>query len=247
MSKWKALLVVCGTSLLAYGTAAAQQKPGSAKLTDKDRAEMQELVSRYAKALNTCAAEEYADLFTADGYFASGPRGSIGGREKLMALVRSERHCNDKSTPRTAPAPTAVVEPSPGGAIGKTSMSAGGHYEDEYAKTPLGWRFKSRSFISGPEEKVKLTSQDFIEIRRLAGNENGQYEDVYSNGPDGKHLRSSGVVIAPSPDGATGKVFLRNNGGHYEDVYVKGPQGWRFKSRAYVGPAEGASGTVSSR
>ena len=251
MSKCTVLFAITiGMGLLASGTVTAQQKSGgSSTLTAQDRASMQELVSRYARALNTCAAEEYADLFAnPDGYFASGPRGSIAGREKLIALVRSERHCNDKSERRASNGPTVVVEASPDGAIGKTIPgSAGGHYEDAYVKTSQGWRFKSRAFISAQEENAKLNAQDFIEIRRLAGNGSGQYDDVYSNGPDGKHLRSSGVVIAPSPDGATGKVFLRNNGGRYEDVYVKGPQGWRFKSRVFVAPAEGASGTVSSR
>jgi hypothetical protein len=250
MSKCTVLFTVTiGMGLLVSGTVMAQQKAGSTPtLTEKDRAEMQDLVNRYARALGMCEGEEYADLFAApDGYFASGPRGAIAGREKLIALVKSERHCNDNSQRQARNGPTAVVEASPGGAVGKTiSGSGGGHYEDAYLKTSQGWRFKSRSFISTQEENAKLTSQDFIEIRRLAGNESGQYEDVYSNGPEGKRLRSSGVVIAPSPEGATGKVFLRNHGGHYEDVYVKGPQGWRFKSRGYVEPVA-ATGTVSSR
>jgi hypothetical protein len=251
MSKCTGLFAIAiGMGLLASGTITAQQGAANAPaLTAKDRTEMQELVNRYALALGTCAAEQYADLFAApDGYFASGPRGSIAGREKLIELVRSERHCTNKSERRPTNGPTAVVEAAPGGAVGKTIAGpGGGHYEDTYVRTQQGWRFKSRSFISAQEETAKLTSQDFIEIRRLAGNEIGPYEDVYSNGPEGKHLRSSGVVIAPSADGATGKVFLRNNGGHYEDVYVKGSQGWRFKSRLYVAATEGASGTVTSR
>ena len=50
-------------------------------------------------------------------------------------------------------------------------------------------------------------------------------------------------VIEPSPDGATGKVYLMvvdceegqpssiYIGGHYEDVYVRTPEGWRIKRR----------------
>ena len=52
-------------------------------------------------------------------------------------------------------------------------------------------------------------------------------------------------VIQPSPEGATGKVYLVAVGldgergkveaqGHYEDAYVKTPRGWRFKSRLHV-------------
>jgi hypothetical protein len=51
-------------------------------------------------------------------------------------------------------------------------------------------------------------------------------------------------VITPTPEGATGKVYLLQVGvkgpgtlerhGGYEDVYVKTPKGWRIKSRANV-------------
>jgi hypothetical protein len=52
-------------------------------------------------------------------------------------------------------------------------------------------------------------------------------------------------VIAPTAEGATGRVFLLSGGGNgdpdllqrsdvYEDVYVKTPDGWRFKQRAHV-------------
>ena len=53
----------------------------------------------------------------------------------------------------------------------------------------------------------------------------------------------SNHVIEPSPDGATGKVYLMvvdceewqpssiYIGGHYEDVYVRTPSGWRIKRR----------------
>ena len=51
-------------------------------------------------------------------------------------------------------------------------------------------------------------------------------------------------VITPSPEGATGRVYLLQMGikgpgsierhGGYEDVYVKTAMGWRIKSRANV-------------
>ena len=58
---------------------------------------------------------------------------------------------------------------------------------------------------------------------------------------------STNHVIDPSPEGATGKLYLVvldigedgkpssiNQGGHYDDVYVKTPNGWRFKLRNYM-------------
>ena len=55
-----------------------------------------------------------------------------------------------------------VIEATPDGAVGKqylvavdigesgqpSSIFLGGHYEDVYAKTPEGWRFKTRTFIA---------------------------------------------------------------------------------------------------
>ena len=230
-------------SVAALAPAAARQtSSNTSALTAQDRTEIQELVTHYARALATCAADDYADLFAAPaGYFASGPRGEVAGREKLVALVRSERHCVDgaQSRPFTGTGPTVAAEPSPGGApgvaIGKTvSGNNGGHYEDGYVKTSKGWRFTSRNFISTQEEAAKLTAQDFIEIRQLAGNSSGHFDDVYVKAAEGRRFRSSGVVIAPSTDGATGKVFLKNDGGHYEDAYVKSAGVWRFKSRVHV-------------
>jgi hypothetical protein len=242
MPSWKAVLAITvGLAISTLPAVQAQQKrSGGSTLSTEDRAQIQELVAHYARALGTCAAEEYAGLFAApDGYFASGPRGNVAGREKLVALVRSERHCNDNSERRATNAPTVVAEPSPGGATGKTiSGPNGGHYEDVYVKTPQGWRFKARAYISTQEEAAHLTAQDFIDIRQLAGNDTGQFRDVHADAPEGKRFRSSGVVIAPSPEGATGKAYLSKDSGSYDDVYVKTSRGWRFKSRMYVSAAD---------
>ena len=244
-------LALVGTALAAGLTLvpvnAQQQRSASQSLTDKDRAEIQALVTGYGRALGLCAADEYAALFASpDGYFASGPRGKVVGRAKLVALVQSERHCNDGSErrPRNVPANVAI-EATADGATGRAVLGNAGHYEDVYVKSAQGWRFKGRTYISPQEEAAKLTATDFNEIRRLAGNDSGQFEDVYSTTPQGKQFRSAGVVIAPAPEGATGRAYLKNDGGRYDDVYEKSANGWRFKSRQYVG-AEAAAHTASA-
>jgi hypothetical protein len=242
-----ALTLLVGLATTAFVTGQQARSSGST-LTDQDRAQIHELAVSYGRALGTCAANEYAGLFAApDGYFASGPRGKVAGRDKLIALVLSERHCHDGSDRRPRNIPIGIdIEPSPEGATGNVFLGVNaGHYEDVYVKTAQGWRFKSHAYLSTQEEAAHLTARDFIEIRQLAGNDSGQFEDIYLTAPEGKHFRSSGVVITPAPDGAVGRAYLKNDGGHYDDVYVKTSHGWRFKSRIYVAPEEQAGSRPS--
>jgi SnoaL-like domain len=227
-------------------------------LTPQDRAEIQALTAGYARALGACAAEEYADLFAPEtGYFASNIRGEVVGRERLIALVRSERHCTTPPASAGAqggtaprPVPTVAIEISSTGPIGRADLGNAGQYDDEYVKTAKGWRFKSRTVMTGPELKANLTVQDVRAIRRLAGTDLGQFEDVYVAGADGvKRFRTSGVALGLSAEGVTGRAYLKANGGHYEDVYVRTPEGgWRFKSRVHVAdaPAVGGAGGAPS-
>jgi len=224
------LAVVSAVSLVAQGT-----------LTPQDRSEIQDLSAKYARLLGSCAAEEYADLFApATGYFASNIRGEVVGRERLIALVRSERHCIGAPSPvNAAPraVPTAVIEMSSTGPVGRADLGEKvGRYDDEYVKTPKGWRFKSRTVMTAQELAAGLTVQDVRTIRRLAGTDLGQFDDVYVAGADGvKRFRASGVAMGLSAEGVTGRAFLKNNGGHYDDVYEKTPEGgWRFKSRLHI-------------
>jgi hypothetical protein len=232
---------VCWLLMLMMAVPLAAQ----GNLTAQDRADIQELSAKYARTLGTCAAEEYADLFAPDsGYFASNIRGEVVGRERLMALVRSERHCvqsagqgggNANATPR--PVPTVAIEISSTGPTGRAELGEKvGRYDDEYVKTPQGWRFTSRTVMTAQELAAGLTVRDVRTIRRLAGSDLGQFDDVYVAGTDGvKRFRASGVALGLSQEGVTGRAFLKNNGGHYDDVYVKTADGgWRFKSRVHV-------------
>ena len=193
--------------------AAGAQQTRNVTLTQADRAEIQALVTRYAQALGSCDAAGFADLFVPEtGAFASNIRGEVVGRERLVALVRSERHCTGPNaattnTPRPGNAPTAVIEASPTGATGIADLGNAGRYEDEYVKTAQGWRFKTRTVVSAQEQAAKLTARDFSAIRRLAGTELGQFDDVYVTGTDGvKQFRSSGVSLGLSAEGVTGRA-----------------------------------------
>lgn len=243
--------LMVGALLMTVGSAAAQQT-----LTAQDRVEIQELTVKYAKALGSCAAEDYADVFLPEtGYFASNIRGEVVGREKLMALVRSERHCIGASAPPAAggrgaatprPAPMVAIESTAKGVTGRADLGAAGYYDDEYVKTPKGWRIKARTVITGQEKAANITVQDTIAIRRLAGTDLGLFDDIYVAGADGvKRFRTAGVALGLSPEGVTGRALLKNDGGFYEDVYVRTQQGgWRFKSRTYVAADAAASAST---
>jgi hypothetical protein len=227
-------------------------------LTDNDRAEIQALLAAYAPALMGCKAEAWADLFaTPGGYFASGPRGEVRERRALAELVMSYDRCFAPPAPPAAGAggarggargagaaarPAPVIEPSPEGAKARIDNGAG-YYDDVYVKTPKGWKFKARTVISTAEIAAHLTKQDFIDIRELAGDDHGHYEDMYgdhehptpgaSANPKDRPFRVSGLRLLVSPEGVRGLAYLRDNGGHYEDLYVKTSAGWRIKERKY--------------
>jgi len=158
-----ALVLLVGATASAVS---AQSNPVKTRaLTAMDRIEIQQLIARYGYALDSGANNgyAYADLFTADGVFVGmnqGDRGrSYRGREALAALARGgKRGPNYVSHFIT----NVIIEPSADGAVGHqyavildigegkqpSGISHGGHYDDVYAKTPQGWRFKSRVFYA---------------------------------------------------------------------------------------------------
>jgi hypothetical protein len=235
-------------ALVVAASMSAQEVRAQQTLTEQDRAQIQDLSARYAKALGGCDAEAYADLFVPEtGYFASNIRGEVVGRERLIALVRSERHCIGgapaaNTPPR--PVPTVAIASASKGVTGRADLGNAGYYDDDYVKTASGWRIKARTVITRQERDANITVQDTIAIRRLAGTDLGLFDDIYVAGPDGvKRFRTSGVALGLSADGVTGRALLRNDGGYYEDVYVRTQQGgWRFKSRMYVAADPSAAG-----
>ena len=146
-----------------------------APLSATDYLEIRQLVSRYGYALDSGAVDgsgsDYAALFTADGEFhgpaatPGGPLFDAVGREQLASLAAippgtvTRRGANYVSHFLT----NVLIEPSPEGAVGKVallvlnfdpdggshSITMGGHYEDVYARTGDGWRFRSREFTRG--------------------------------------------------------------------------------------------------
>ena len=146
-----ACVLVTGAILRAQQRAAANPM-----LTPQDYIDIQQLVSNYPYGLdgNTDNGATYASLFAPGAVFG---RPRTEGRDNLAALANTQpRGANYVRHFIT----NHVIEPSPGGAIGREyaviidigengkpgGIALGGRYDDEYVKTPQGWKFKNRTF-----------------------------------------------------------------------------------------------------
>jgi hypothetical protein len=154
--------------VLLLGANFQSQKAQEPALTALDYAEIQQLNAHYANALDSCAGNgnEFARLFTPDGSFVT-YNVNAEGREALAKFAGSPQYCAPPNNALTINHITvnAMIEPSPEGAIGKSyllfvklgkdgnngQIIGGGKYYDVYAKTPEGWRFKSRRWVRGQD------------------------------------------------------------------------------------------------
>lgn len=151
-------LAVAGWLLFSVVVPAQQRSsaPPATALTPQDYLDIQQLVSNYPYGLdgNTDNGASYANLFAPGGVFG---RPRTEGRDNLAALANREPHGANYVRHFIT---NHVIEPSPGGAVGKEyaviidigengnpgRIFLGGRYDDEYVKTPQGWKFKSRTF-----------------------------------------------------------------------------------------------------
>jgi hypothetical protein len=151
-------------ALLTASPAGAQKV---SDLTALDYIEIQQLVAKYARAIDTCSNNgyDYADLYTSDGVFLpivnGKPVPGIQGREKL-AEVSGGGSKGCKNVPWIEQGVhhiyvNHIITPTPEGANGTVDMlmigldgdpnkiESDGYYEDVYVKTAQGWRFKQRT------------------------------------------------------------------------------------------------------
>src|SRR5688500_15865264 len=166
MNKILACTIAALVSLPA--SALAQQKPLTPSAMDY--IEIQQLVNKYAKFIDSCSNNgyDYADLFTADGSFVpvinGKPAAGIQGRERLAEVSGGgSRGCKNVGWIQQGVRhlyPNHVIEATADGAKGTVDMlmiglggdpnkiQYDGHYEDVYVKTPQGWRFKQRTHFA---------------------------------------------------------------------------------------------------
>jgi hypothetical protein len=156
----------------AENRAQTPRAAGAPALPAEDVLDIQQLVARYGNVLDSGSegGKAYADLFTDDGVFAS-PQATVTGREALLKFAAGHRPGQGPAYVRNFAANVVVEPTADGGARGKvygvviaigengqpSSIFAGGHFEDVYAKTQAGWRFKRRQFVpsvGGPTTNV---------------------------------------------------------------------------------------------
>jgi len=91
------LQVLVGCALIA-GLAYAASPTDEAVLREaRDRAEIEALMWRYARALDSGDAEAYAAAYTEDGQFSSGNSGTMAkGREALRKMIDNSRRARDE-------------------------------------------------------------------------------------------------------------------------------------------------------
>jgi hypothetical protein len=271
----------------------AQSTPPT-QLTAMDHVQIRQLAARAAFAMDTGADNgfAYADLFTADG---ESVRPNARGREQLAALARGGRRgplltslysMNHIIEP--APGGGAVGkqygiaidhddEGTFAGSGGRSQYELvgqkrgsvspmGGHYEDVYAKTPEGWKFRRRAFFASASGKVppgaesprahasvparvvddgatvgpsRLTAADFFEIERLVGS----YGHALDNGW-GKEDGGESYAQNFTEDGVFRKVVGHQALAALAREQVTGPRWVRhFLTNIVIEPtAAGASG-----
>ena len=226
--------------LLIGGSAFAQ---AAIPLSADDRVAIQALMGQYSQALAGCNAAEFADLFVPDtGYFASGFRGVMVGRERLIALVESERQCVAGGGKLLAPRPGGANGPTvaidvTGGVVHGLAKAGNSEYQDEYVKTAQGWRFASRTVITAAEKGAGLDARGVLAIQRLGGANLGDHYEPDQNGHPS--LMTSGVKVSVSGDQVTGRAYLKD-GGYDDQSYERLASGdWRLKSSVHV-PAAAA-------
>lgn len=133
-------------------------------VTNDDRVEIRELISRYNKAIDTGDADGYANTFTQDGQFI-GIVGTFNGRDELRAFAAAyateEQYAEFASAQHWVT--NIVVDPVEGDSDRATVFShiqmvkplpeggrilLVGHYDDVVRRTDGRWLFEQRIVVS---------------------------------------------------------------------------------------------------
>lgn len=172
---------------LIIGSALAQRGP---RLDAQDYVDIRQLIDGYSRVLENCTnnGNDYANLYTPDATFGvsqtwgSGAKIWFRGREQLArAGGGGPNGCRPPGpNPEYHIVANVFITPTPDGAKSTSTLLTiqnkttehgdpihwEGGYEDTYAKTPDGWKFKSRVHVWS---EVKWTDRpEDMPARKLA-------------------------------------------------------------------------------
>lgn len=158
-------IVVCAALVLASGAAA--QEAAVEKL--RDRAEIEELVTRYVKGLDTLDAELYAGVFAEDAVFEL-PGGVVHrGRAAIRKIVTDLQESRARNEAAGTPSPSlyhamantsielidatharhqSYAQTVRAAEDGQFVVGFMGRYEDELVKRDGRWYIRSRKLVS---------------------------------------------------------------------------------------------------
>ena len=152
---WVALVVV---SAAGFGWVSAQQRGGdSGALTGQDYGEIENLYARYSQGSDFQDAELFLSAFSEDATIVRADGSSIQGMTALRA-ERAERYQGRTGdVGRRHRTGSYLVTPTAEGAKGRayyvlldvttrpSTITFTGYYDDEFIRTPEGWRIKRRT------------------------------------------------------------------------------------------------------
>jgi uncharacterized protein (TIGR02246 family) len=140
----------------------------------KDRAEIEALMWRYVRALDTLDADAYASAYTPDGEFGSGPNATKGtaALKKMVTDLKNNRTEREKAGETPTPMYHVITNDyieftgkdqakyhsywmtmfGPAGRGGQPRVAAVGHGIDQLVKVNSRWLIKSRNVNPGASE-----------------------------------------------------------------------------------------------
>ena len=169
-------------------------------LTALDYFEIQQLVAKYARAIDTCSNNgyDYADLFAPDGYFAPEQNGKVGnkaqGRERLAEISGGgSRGCKNVGWIRQGVKHLYVnhiITPTATGATGTR-----GHADDR-----VGWRSQQdpprrllRGYLRQDAQRAGASRRGSITCLRVGP------RDSRRAGADKRYPRRTRAPAVPAP------------------------------------------------
>ena len=193
MRRWTTVAVTAVAASLLTLVVVQGQPRSSASFTALDYAEIQQLVARYAFAIDTCGDNgyDYARLYAPDGVYidkyseAGFSKGGIRseGYEALALVAGGGKQANPCANSQrwdlNHVLVNHVITPTSDGATGRVylvelwggtdpshTLRAGG-YEDVYVKTSDGWRFRTRTHVRDKAwHPARLQTPDMMSPKR---------------------------------------------------------------------------------